>query len=144
MERFSLRLPSILLYGRECWALRVKRNEQSILRWICGVKLSHGTTVDSLPEHLGKATLITLPRSRHLEWFGHLNRSYGWINTCLNLRIKKRSNGRFCKTWNDVIQDGLRSWNLMKDCCAVDRVIRRSDAESAAKAFNPCFMERRH
>lgn len=87
MERFSLRLPSILLYGRECWALRFKRNEQSILRWICGVKLSHGTTVDSLPEHLGKATLITLPRSRHLEWFGHVNRSYGWINTCLNLLL---------------------------------------------------------
>ena len=85
---------SVLLYGSECWAIRkedkarLERNDQAMLRWICGVKFSDRVSVDSLYQSLGIAPLTTLLRSRRLRWFGHFSRSEGWINQCHNLDVK--------------------------------------------------------
>ena len=140
---------SVLLYGSECWAMRkldkarLERNDRAMLRWICGVKISDRVSLDSLCQRLGIAPLTTLLRSRRLRWFGHVSRSDGWINQCRNFDVRgKRGKGRPRKSWNDVIQDDINSWNLNKDK-ALDRVTWRSDVKSATKASNPCFKERR-
>ena len=147
---FNVCVHSVLLYGSECWAMRkedkarIERNDRAMLRWICGVKISDRVSLDSLYQRLGIASLTTLLRSRRLRWFGHVSRSDGWINQCRNFDVRgKRGKGRPRKSWNDVIQDDMNSWNLNKDN-ALDRVTCRSDVKSATKASNPCFKERRH
>ena len=122
---------------------RLERNDRAMLRWICGVKISDRVSLDSLYQRLGIAPLTTLLRSRRLRWFGHVSRSDGWINQCRNFDVRgKRGKGRPRKSWNDVIQDDINSWNLNKDN-ALDRVTWRSDVKSATKTSNPCFKERR-
>ena len=146
---FNVCVRSVLLYGSECWAMRkedkarLERNDRAMLRWICGVKISDRVSLDSLYQRLGIAPLTTLLRSRRLRWFGHVSRSDGWINQCRKFDARgKRGKGRPRKSWNDVIQDDINSWNLNKDN-ALDRVTWRSDVKSATKASNPCFKERR-
>ena len=146
---FNFCVHSVLLYGSERWAMRkedkarLERNDRAMLRWICGVKISDRVSLDSLYQCLGIAPLTTLLRSRRLRWFGHVSRSDGWINQRRNFDVRgKRGKGRPRKSWNDVIQDGINSWNLNKDN-ALDRVTWRSDVKSATKASNPCFKERR-
>ena len=63
-----------------------------------------------------------------------------WVDPWLGIILLMLKIGRSCKTLHDAIQNELRSWNFIKDNI-VDRVIWRSDAKSAAKAFNTCFME---
>ena len=146
---FNVCVRSVLLYGSECWAMRkedkarLERNDRAMLRWICGVKTSDRVSLDSLYQCLGIAPLTTLLRSRRLRWFGHVSRSDGLINQCRNFDVRgKRGKGRPRKSWNDVIQDDINSWNLNKDN-ALDRVTWRSDVKSATKASNPCVKERR-
>ena len=140
---FNVCVRSVLLYGSECWAMRkedkarLERKDRAMLRWICGVKISDRVSLDSLYQRLGIAPLTTLLRSRRLRWFGHVSRSDGWINQCRNFDVRgKRGKGRPHKSWNDVIQDDINSWNLNKDNF-LDRVTWRSDVKSATKAFNP-------
>ena len=122
---------------------KLERNDQAMLRWICGVKISDRVSVDSLYQRLGIAPLTTLLRSRRLRWFGYVSRSDGWINQCCNLDARgKRGKGRPCKSWDDVIMDDLNSCSLSKES-ALDRVTWRSVVKSATKTSNPCFKERR-
>ena len=146
---FNVCVRSVLLYGSECWAMRkedkarLERNDQAMLRWICGVKISDRVSVDSLYQRLGIAPLTTLLRSRRLRWFGHVSCSGGWINECHNLDARgKCGKGRPRKSWDDVIMDDLNSCNLNKKS-ALDRVTWRSIVKSATKTSNPCFKERR-
>ena len=146
---FNVCVRSVLLYGSECWAMRkedkarLERNDRAMLRWICGVKISGRVSLDSLYQRLGIAPLTTLLRSRRLRWFRHVSHSDGWINQCRNFDVRgKRGKGRPRKSWNDVIQDDINSWNLNKDN-ALDRVTWRSDVKSATKASKPCFKETR-
>ena len=138
---FNVCVHSVLLYGSERWAMRkedkarLERNDRAMLRRICGVKISDRVSLDSLYQRLGIAPLTTLLRSRRLRWFGHVSRSDGWINQRRNF-----GKGRPRKSWNDVIRDGINSWNLNKDN-ALDRVTWRSDVKSGTKASNPCFKE---
>ena len=43
---YSSCIPSVMLYGSECWALttvdakRLQRNERAMIHWICNVKIS--------------------------------------------------------------------------------------------------------
>ena len=95
---------------------RLERNDQAMLRWICGVKFSDRVSVDSLYQCLGIAPLTTLLRSRRLRWFGHVSRSDGWINQCRNFDARgKRGKGRPRKSWDDVIMDDLNSCSLNKE-----------------------------
>ena len=111
---FNVCVRSVLLYGSEFWAMRkedkarLERNDQAMLRWICGVKISDRVSVDSLYQRLGIAPLITLLRSRRLRWFGHVSHSDGWINQCRNLDVRGKC-GKGCprKSWDDVIMDDL-------------------------------------
>ena len=84
---------------------------------------------------------LALLRSRLLTWFRHIFHNGGWINQCLNLDVVgKWGKGWPRKTQDDVIQNDLKSWNLIKDN-VLDSVI--SDVKSATKASNQCLTERR-
>ena len=66
------------MYGSECWTMRTKnkvrleRNHQVHLSWICGVKLSERPNVDSLDKRFTTAPPKTSLRSRGLSGSGTL------------------------------------------------------------------------
>lgn len=78
---------AILPCGIEGWAhrkedrVRLGRNDQALLRWVCDVKLH---------KHLGIMPLATYLR---LSWLGHITCSEGWINLYLNLDMVGKRKG---------------------------------------------------
>ena len=128
-----------MLFDSECWALRkdeMTENDWGMLRWICVVKLSNILNMDSLYNSFEIGPLTTLLRLRRSMRFLHVNCSNGWINQCFNLDlVGKGGEGLPRKTWDYVISDDLKSWNIIKEN-AVDRVIWRSDVKAAAKAHS--------
>ena len=88
----------------------LQRNDQTILRQVCSVKPYYRFRIDSLCKHLRIAPFTTLLRSRQLRWFENVICSNNWIKQCLKLDfIVKRGKGQPQKTWDDVIQDDLKS-----------------------------------
>ena len=136
---------SVSPYSCGCWAVRKEdkvhreRNDWAVLRRICNGKPGR-SSIDLHCNGLGIVPLITVLRSRHLSWFGHND---DWINQCFSLDVVgKCGKGRLRETSVNVIQDNLKSWNLIKDN-VLDRVIHRHNLAGAATASNPCFKERR-
>ena len=75
-----------------------------MIRWICNVKAKDEVSSDSLLSKLGIQDLdVVLGRMR---WFGHVERSTGWIAKVrkLNVVAQKRP-GRLKKTCNEVLVD---------------------------------------
>ena len=76
---------SVMTYGCECWAptvqdtLRIQRNDRIMVRWICNVKLEDHITSDSLLHRLGIASVKNIMQRNRLRWYGHVQRSTGWI-----------------------------------------------------------------
>lgn len=88
----------------------LQRNDQTMLRQVCSVKSYYRFRIDSLWKHLRIAPFTTLLRSRQLRWFENVICSNNWIKQCLKLDfIVKRGKGQPQKTWDDVIQDDLKS-----------------------------------
>ena len=110
---------SAMLHASECWAprsedkQRLLRNERAMLRWICGVRLKDRVSGSSLLERLKIDSLETVLRVNRLRWFGHVQRSDGWIKRCTELHIDgQRGRGRPKKTWRQAIDDDMKTWRI--------------------------------
>ena len=84
---------------QQTWAMkadtlnRLQRNDRAMIRWICNVKAKDEVSSDSLLTKLGIQGLDVVLCTGRMRWFGHVERSTGWISeVCkLNVVAQKRS-----------------------------------------------------
>ena len=101
-----------MLHAAETWAMkadtlnRLRRNDHAMIPWICNVKAKDEVSSDSLLTKLGIQDLDVVLRTSRMRWFGHVERSTGWISEVrkLNVVAQKRS-GRPRKSWDEVIKN---------------------------------------
>lgn len=108
-----------LFHASETWALRaddvarLKRNERAMLRWLCGVKADDRGSTSALYSLLKISPLEPKLRLNRLRWYGHVQRSNGWIKRCSLLEVDgNRGRGRPSKTWNGTVMNDLKIWNI--------------------------------
>ena len=105
-----------MLHAAETWAMkadtqnRLQRNDCAMIRWISNVKAKDEVSSDSLFTKLG---IQDLDAVRRLRWFGHVERSTGWILEVgkLNVVAQKRS-GRPRKSWDEVIKNDRKNLDM--------------------------------
>ena len=108
---YSACVRSVMLYGSETWAttadtmFRLRRNDRAIPRWMCNVKVNDKVSSDSVLSKPGLQDIETILRTNRLRWFGHVERSTGWINLVRNLEVQSQQKrpGRPMLTWNYVV-----------------------------------------
>ena len=106
-----------MLHAAETWAMKadtlnhLRRNERAMIRWICNVKAKDEVSSDSL---LTKLDLDVVLRTSRMRWFGHVERSTGWIAEVpkLNVVAKKRSD-RPWKSWDEVVKNGRKKLDMI-------------------------------
>ena len=97
---------------QQTWAMkadtlnRLQRNDHAMIRWICNVRTKDEVSSDSLLTKLGIQDLEVVLRTSRMRWFGHVERSTGWIaEVCkLNVVAQKRS-GRPRKSSDEVLEN---------------------------------------
>ena len=71
---------SVMVSASETWAVRVEeeqrieRNENVMLRWMCGVALRDKVPTVELRRRLGIEGVVEVMRRGRLRWFGHVER----------------------------------------------------------------------
>ena len=110
-----------MLHGSETWGpnaselQRLRRNDHSMVRWICGVSAHDDIPSDQLLEKLGLADITTIIRCGRLRWAGHVERapSNTGIGMVGNLAVPgKRGRGRPRKTWAECVKTNIRDCGL--------------------------------
>ena len=78
---YSSCVRSAMLHGSETWGpnaselQRLRQNDRSMVRWICGVSAHDDIPSDQLLEKLGLADITTVLRWGRLRWAGHVERA---------------------------------------------------------------------
>ena len=109
---YSSCVRSVMLHAAETWAMKVdtlnrlRRNDRAMISWICNVRAKDKVSSDSLLTKLGIQDLDVVLRTSRIRWFGHVERSTGWIAEVrkLNVIAQKRS-GRPKKSWDEVLEN---------------------------------------
>ena len=82
-----------MLHAAETWAMkadtlnRLRRNDRAMIRWISNVKAKDEVSSDSLLTKLGIQDLDVVLRTGRMRWFGHVERSTGWISEVRKLNV---------------------------------------------------------
>ena len=116
---YSSCVRSVMLHAAETWAMkadtlnRLRRNDRAMIRRICNVKAKDEVSSDSLLTKLGIQDLDVVLRTGRMRWFGHVERSTGWISEVrkLNVVAHKRS-GRPRKSWDEVIKNDRKKLDV--------------------------------
>ena len=66
---------------------RLRRNDRAMIRWICNVKAKDEVSSDSLLSKLGIQDLNMVLFTSRMRWFGHVERSKGWIAKVRKLNV---------------------------------------------------------
>ena len=80
----------------------MERNENVMLRWMCGVTLRDKVPTVELKRRLGIEGVVEVMRWGRLRWFGHVERKEvdDWVSACRNLEVAdSRGRGRPRMTW---------------------------------------------
>ena len=109
---YSSCVRSVMLHAAEIWAMKVDtlnrlwRNDRAMIGWICNVRAKDEVSSDSLLTKPGIQDLDVVLRTSGMRWFGHVERSTGWIAEVrkLNVVAQKRS-GRPRKSWDEVLEN---------------------------------------
>ena len=78
------------------------RNENVLLRWMCGVTLRDKVPTVELSRRLGIEGVMEVMRRGRLRWFGHVERKEAddWVSACRDLEVAgSRGRGRPKMTW---------------------------------------------
>ena len=84
----------VLLYSAECWATtakdidRLRRADRAMVRWICKVRLEDRVSSANLLKRLKLPPIEFTVQDSRLRWYGHVQRSDGWINKVTTLPIE--------------------------------------------------------
>ena len=108
-----------MLHAAETWAMKVdtlnclQRNDRAMILWICNVKAKDEVSSDSFLTKLGIQDLDVVLRTSRMRWFGHVERSTGWISEVrkLNVVAQKRS-VRPRKSWDEVIKNDRKKLDM--------------------------------
>ena len=126
---------SAMLYGSETWAPRktevdrLQRNERSMLRSMCGIRPDERVGSAAVCEKLGISELDNAIAKRRLRWFGHVERSSGWINQCQKVVVEGPARRGRYHSWNGTVDTECRKRHIKKSD-ALDRVIWRKRVSS--------------
>ena len=85
---------------------RMERNENVMLRWMCGVTLRDKVLTVELRRRLGIEGVVEGMRRGRLRWFGHVERKKvdDWVSACRNLEVAgSRGWGRPRMTWESTV-----------------------------------------
>ena len=109
---YSTCVRSTMLHASETWAMsssalnRLQRNDRAMMRWMCNVRPEDDIGSDAVLSMLGIEDLSSIIRRTRLRWFGHVERSEGWINRVRKLKIEsKKGPGRPKKTWEECVRN---------------------------------------
>ena len=116
---YSSCVRSVMLHAAETWAMKVdtlnrlRRNDRAMISWICNVRAKDEVSSDSLLTKLGIQDLDVVLRTSRMRWFGHVERSTGWIAEVrkLNVVAQKRS-GRPRKSWDEVLENDRKKLGM--------------------------------
>ena len=115
---FNACVRSALLHGSETWASApdlqwLRRNDRSMVRWICGVRDDDEVSVETLCAMLGVQEVTAALRTRRLRWFGHVARSSSIIDSITSMMIPSaRRRGRPKKTWSECVKADMKICSL--------------------------------
>ena len=109
----------VMLHAAETWAMKVdtlnrlRRNDRAMSRWNFNVRAKDEVSSDSLLTKLGIQDLDVVLRTSRMRWFGHVERSTGWIAEVrkLNVVAQKRS-GRPRKSWDEVLENDRKKLGM--------------------------------
>ena len=110
-----------MVYASETWAVKeedehkLERNENAMIRWMCGVSLRDKIPTVELRARLGIEGVLELVRRGRLRWFGHVERkaSDDWVSACRGLEVDgARGRGRPKKTWQECVNSDLKMLGL--------------------------------
>ena len=108
-----------LLHASVCWALRrediqcLLRNEGAMLRWMLRVKAEDDVSLHDMYSRLILQSLESRLRISRLRWYGHVERSKGWIKRCNEIVVTGcEGRGRPRKSWKESVTDDLCLWNI--------------------------------
>ena len=93
---FNACVRSALLPGIETWAptapdlQRLRRNDRSMVCWICGVGDDEEVSADMHSAMLGVQEVTAALPTRRLRWYGHVARSSSCINSITSMTIPKK------------------------------------------------------
>ena len=87
--------------------------DRAMIRWICNVKAKDEVSSDSLLTKLDIQDLDVVLSTGRMRWFGHVERSTGWISEVrkLNVVAQKRSS-RPRKSWDEVIKNDRKKLDM--------------------------------
>ena len=74
-----------MLHAAETWAMKADtlncrwRYDHAMIHWICNVKAKDKVSSDSLLTKLSIQDLDVVLCTSMMRWFGHVERSTGWI-----------------------------------------------------------------
>ena len=112
---------SAMLHAHECMApvlkdlSKLQSTDRSMMRWICGVKLKDQVNSCVLLEKLKIPDLVEQCRLNRLRWYGHVERSDGWIKKVTEVNGEGRSRpGGGKKHWSKVITEDMRLMGFTK------------------------------
>ena len=116
---YSACVRGVLLHASECWApkvediQRLKSNERCMLRWMFGTKCDSFTSTTTLLQSFHLPSLENILRGNRLRWYGHVQRSSGWINSCYNLQLPGPNPcGRLLKIKRETITKDMCDWGM--------------------------------
>ena len=108
-----------LVHGSETWAPTapglqwLRRNNRSMVRWICGVRDDDKVSMGILCAMLGVQKVTTALCTRRLRWYGHVARSSSCINSIKSTTIPSaRRRGRPKKTWSECVKAGMKMCSI--------------------------------
>ena len=108
---------SVMVYASETWAVmveeeqRMERNENVMLRWMCGVTLRNKVPTVELRRRLGIEGVVEVMRRGRLRWFVHVERKEvdDWVSAFRNLEVAgSRGRGRPKMTWRARLDGDMK------------------------------------
>ena len=90
---YSSCVRSVMLHAAETWAMKVatlnrlRRNDRTMIPWICNVMAKDEVSSDSILTKLGIQDLDMVLRTSRIRWFGHVEHSTGWIAEVRKLNV---------------------------------------------------------
>ena len=94
---------------------RMERNENLMLRQMCGVTSSDKVPTVELRRRLGIEGVVEVMRRDRLRCFGHVERKEvdDWVSACTNLEVAgSRGRGRPRMTWRARLDGDMKDMGL--------------------------------
>ena len=108
-----------MLHAAETWPVtvftlnRLRRNDFAMIRWMGNIKTNDNVCSHSLLSKLGIRDVEVVLRTSRMRWFGHVERSVGWISQVRKLDLDTcKKSGRPKKTWNELILNDKRKLGM--------------------------------